>query len=81
MRDGGWSSKVPKSPTHSSRQIIPPDIDASRYRLRFSAMTLHPLSSTHGEIERVAVARELLLTAIWALALTGVAFTCWLYAS
>ena len=44
-------------------------------------MTLHPLSSPYGEIERVAVARELLLTAIWALALTGVAFTCWLYAS
>jgi hypothetical protein len=43
-------------------------------------MTLHPASSAYGEIERVAVVRELLLTAIWALALTGVAFTFWLYA-
>lgn len=44
-------------------------------------MSFHPLSSPYGEIERVAVARELLLTAIWGLALSGVAFTCWLYAS
>lgn len=44
-------------------------------------MSLHPMSPSYGEIGRVAVARELLLTAIWALALTGVAFTCWLHAS
>lgn len=72
---------APTSLDTLEERIISPGIDAARYRLKFSGMALHRFSSPYGEIERVAVARELLLTAIWALALTGVAFTGWLYAS
>ncbi|HRH00004.1 MAG TPA: hypothetical protein PLR99_27345 [Polyangiaceae bacterium] len=45
------------------------------------ATTHSPRPEFHGDPARIALARELLLAALWALALTGVASTWWLHAS